>query len=426
MPDTRSLIPAARGAVRGLAASRIRDIANAGMRDPEVLAFWFGEPDQVTPAFIRDAATASLARGETFYSQNLGIPELRSAIADYVSGLHSPVDTDEIAVTASGMSALMIAVEALVSPGDRVVVVTPLWPNLVEIPKILSADVVCVPLSFGASGWSLDLDRLLDALTPGTRALMLNSPNNPTGWTIDRDSQQALLAHCERHGIWIVADDVYERLYYGDDGRRAPNDAHCSLDGSHCSLDGSHCSLDGSHCSLDGSHCSPSFLDIAKRDLRLVVTNSFSKAWLMTGWRLGWIVAPKTLVADVGKLIEYNTSCSPVFVQRAGVVALRDGEPVVAATRARLRRARDRLVDALRTLPRVEVAPPDGAMYAFFRIDGVNDSLAFCRRLVEEAKLGLAPGSAFGPEGEGFVRWCFAASDERLDDGIARLARFLR
>jgi aspartate/methionine/tyrosine aminotransferase len=391
------MLPLARPDVRALEASRIRDIANAGMHDPDVLPFWFGEPDQVTPAFIRDAAAASLARGETFYSQNLGIPELRQAIAQYVGTLHGAVDEDAIVVTASGMSALMIAVEALVSPGDRVVVVTPLWPNLVEIPKILAANVVCVPLAFGASGWSLDLDRLHDALTPDTRVLLLNSPNNPTGWTIDRASQQALFAHCARHGIWIVADDVYERLHYAD----------------------------GAH-AADASHCSPSFLDLADRDARVVSTNSFSKAWLMTGWRLGWIVAPKALVPDLGKLVEYNTSCSPVFVQRGGVVALRDGEPTVAATVARLRHARDRLVAALRTLARIEVAPPAGAMYAFFRIAGMTDSVAFCRRLVEQAKLGLAPGRAFGPEGEGFVRWCFAASDERLDEGVARLARFLR
>ena len=317
------MLPLARPDVRALEASRIRDIANAGMHDPDVLAFWFGEPDQVTPAFIRDAAAASLARGETFYAQNLGIPELREAIAAYVTRLHRPAAPDAIAVTASGMSALMIAVQALVSPGDRVVVVTPLWPNLVEIPKILGANVECVPLAFGASGWTLDVDRLLDALTPDTRVLLLNSPNNPTGWTIDRASQQALLAHCARHGIWIVADDVYERLHYAGAARAAP-----------------------------------SLLEFADRDARVVSTNSFSKAWLMTGFRLGWIVAPQTLLPDLGKLIEYNTSCSPVFVQRAGVVALRDGEPTVDATRERLRRARNRLVDGLRTLPGVEVAPP--------------------------------------------------------------------
>ena len=297
--------PSARAAVRALMPSQIREVANAGLGEPGVLPFWFGEPDEVTPAFIRDAAAQSLARGETFYSQNFGIPELRDAIGAYVSRLHRPTSADHIAVTASGMSALMLTVEALVAPGDRVVVVTPLWPNLVEIPKILSANVVCVPLTFSAAGWTLDVDRLLAALTPGTRAVMINSPNNPTGWTISRADQQAILAHCRLHGIWIVCDDVYERLVYG------------------------------------GEPCAPSFLDIAAPEERVVSTNSFSKSWLMTGWRLGWIVAPDALMPDLGKLIEYNTSCSPVFVQRAGVVAIADGEPTIAAhARALYRGAR--------------------------------------------------------------------------------------
>ncbi len=379
----------ARPAVRALVASQIREVANAGLDDADVLPFWFGEPDEVTPAFIRDAAASSLARGETFYSQNFGIPELRDAIAAYVARLHRPTPAGQVAVTSSGMSALMLTVEALVAPGDRVVVVTPLWPNLVEIPKILSANVVCVPLAFTATGWTLDLDRLLAALTPATRVLMINSPNNPTGWTIDRADQQAILAHCRRHGIWIVADDVYERLVY------------------------------------DGSDCAPSFLDLAAPEDRVISTNSFSKAWLMTGWRLGWIVAPDALMPDLGKLIEYNTSCSPVFVQRAAVVAITDGDPTIAHTLARYSAARDFLVPSLSRLPRVEVAPPAGAMYAFFRVEGVDDSLEFCKRLVRDAKLGLAPGSAFGPEGEGFVRWCFASSQARLIDGVGRLERFL-
>src|SRR5262245_31677103 len=207
MPDSAAFSATARAArcaapgrpaVKALASSPIREGANAGMGDPDVLPFWFGEPDEVTPAFIRDAAAASLARGETFYSQNFGIPELRDAIARYVSGLHGDIGADRIAVTASGMSALMIAVEALVAPGDRVVVVTPMWPNLVEIPKILAAEVVCMPLGFSAGRWTLDVDRLLDALTPDTRLLLINSPNNPTGWTIGRESQAAMLAHCRR------------------------------------------------------------------------------------------------------------------------------------------------------------------------------------------------------------------------------------
>jgi aspartate/methionine/tyrosine aminotransferase len=380
---------AARPAVQSLRGSKIREVANAGFGDPDVLPFWFGEPDEVTPAFIREAAIEALRAGDTFYTHNLGIAPLREALAAYLSRLHRPVDAGRVVVTNSGMSALMLATQAIVGPGDRVVEVTPLWPNLVEIPKILGASVECVPLAFGARGWTLELDRLLAALTPGTRALYVNSPNNPTGWTIDRDAQGALLAHCRRHGIWIVADDAYERLYF------------------------------------DAPGTAPSFLDLAAPGDRVISTNTFSKNWLMTGWRLGWLAAPPALVPDIGKLVEYNTSCAQGFVQRAGIAAVTQGEPVVARFAARLRGARDFLIPRLAVLPGVAVHSPPGAMYAFFRVDGVTDSLAFCKRLVAEAKLGLAPGAAFGPEGEGFVRWCFASSEERLADGVARLERAL-
>ena len=387
----RDLDSHARRVVRSLVASQIREVANVGLGDSGILAFWFGEPDRVTPAYIRDAAVAALAAGDTFYTQNFGIPELRAAIAGYVSRWHAPVAADSVAVTASGMSALMLSVEALIDPGDRVVCVTPLWPNLTEIPRILGADVVRVALSFGEHGWTLDVDRLLDALTPGTRAVLINSPNNPTGWTLGRSEQQIILEHCRRHGIWIVADDVYERLYYADAARA----------------------------------CAPSFLDLAEPGERVVATNSFSKAWMMTGWRLGWIVAPPALLPELGKLIEYNTSCSPGFVQRAGVVAIEQGEATIADTLVRYRAARDFLVGELNALPGVRAAAPQGAMYVFFRVAGVDDSLGFCKRLVRDARLGLAPGSAFGPEGEGFLRWCFAADVDRLSDGVARLARAL-
>src|SRR5215475_21472 len=307
----------ARGGVRALVASEIREVANAGMGEADILPFWFGEPDEVTPAYIRDAAVASLAAGETFYTLNFGIAELREAIAAYISRLRRPVAADNVAVTASGMSALMLAVEALISPGDRVVCVTPLWPNLTEIPKILGAEVVRCALEFGSRGWGLDVERLLDALRPGTRALLINSPNNPTGWTLDREARAAILARCRELGIWIVADDVYERLYYAEGGTMAH---------------------------------APSFLDLAEPGDRMVSVNSFSKAWLMTGWRLGWIVAPPQLMSDLGKLIEYNTSCSPVFVQRAGVVAITQGEPTVRHTLERFRSARDFLVRELATI----------------------------------------------------------------------------
>ena len=383
-------MPIARAPVRALAASKIRELVNEGLGNPDVLPFWVGEPDEPTPDFIRRAGIESIAAGETYYSHNLGIPELREALAAYLTRLHRPTAAGEVAATSAGVNALMLASQLLVDPGDRVVEVVPLWPNLQEIPKILGAEVATVALDFSPAGWTLDLERLLDALTPGTRALYLNSPNNPTGWTVTREAQRAILEHCRRHGIWIFADDAYERLTY-----------------------------------REASGVAPSFLDLAGPGERVVSTNTFSKAWLMTGWRLGWLVVPPTLAADLAKLIEYNTSCAPVFVQRAGVAALNEGEPQIARTLERLRRAREFLLGELASVPGVTVAAPDGAMYAFLRVEGVADSLEFCKRLVRETGLGLAPGAAFGAEGEGFVRWCFAASVPRLADGVARLRKML-
>ncbi|CAG9233698.1 Aminotransferase [Burkholderia gladioli] len=387
--NTSGPAPDVRVAVESLRPSLIREVANAGFGLDGVLPFWFGESDRVTPAFIRDAASTALARGETFYTHNLGAAPLREALADYVSSRHGPTRAAQIAVTSAGVSALMLAAQLLVGAGDRVVAITPLWPNLVEIPKILGARVECVPLAFGEAGWRLDLGRLLAALTPDTRMLFVNSPNNPTGWTLSTAEQAVILAHCRRHGIWIVADEVYERLGFGEGG-------------------------------------APSFLDLASRDERVIVVNSFSKAWAMTGWRLGWLVAPERTMDALSKLVEYNTSCAPGFVQAAGVAAVRKGEPFVAEFVASLRAARDHLVAALNGLPGVHVEAPDGAMYLFLRLPGAADSLAFCKRLVREAGLGLAPGRAFGDEGEGFVRWCYACDVARLDAGVERLKAFLQ
>ena len=386
--------PLARESVLALRPSQIREVANAGLGVPDVLPFWFGESDQVTPAFIREAASAALAGGQTFYSHNLGIAPLRDSLAGYVSALHGPTLPEHVAVTSSGVSALMLAAQLVVGAGDRVVAVTPLWPNLVEIPKILGAEVETVALQFGPQGWALDMDHLLAALTPGTRLLFINSPNNPTGWVMGRDDQQRVLEHCRRLGIWIVADEVYERLHYPDN-----SDA--------------------------GTPTAPSFLDLASRDERVICVNSFSKAWLMTGWRLGWIVAPRALMGELGKLIEYNTSCSPVFVQQAGLAAVQHGEPFVQGLVAQLRASRDHLVQALQALPGVQVSAPPGAMYLFFSLPGAEHSLAMCKTLVRDAHLGLAPGSAFGPEGEGFVRWCYACDTARLDVGVQRLQAWL-
>ncbi|MEX3955737.1 pyridoxal phosphate-dependent aminotransferase [Trinickia sp. EG282A] len=384
--------PSARNAVRALRSSQIREVANAGFGNGDVLPFWFGESDRVTPRFIRDAASEALNSGATFYTHNLGIAPLREAIARHVSALHGQTSVDHVAVTSAGVNALMLASQLIVEAGDRVVAVTPLWPNIVEIPKILGADVETVSLEYGPHGWRLDLDQLLAALTPSTKLLIVNSPNNPSGWVLTRDEQQTVLDHCRRHGIWILADEVYERLYYDD----VRHDA-----------------------------CAPSFLDIASRDERVICVNSFSKAYLMTGWRLGWLVAPAALMDDLAKLIEYNTSCAPSFVQQAGIAALGDGGSTPRQLVGDLRVARDHLVQSLQALPGVDVTSPAGAMYLFFSMPGAGESLALCKALVREAGLGLAPGSAFGPEGEGYVRWCYACDVARIDAGLERLRTFL-
>lgn len=392
-----------RQAVLNLEESMIRQVANAGMGRGDVLKFWFGESDEATPAFIREAAIASLQQGETFYAHNLGLPELREAIARYSTALRclgaGPITAERVAVTSGGVNALMLAVQALVDAGDEVVAVTPVWPNLTAQPLIMGARLRCVSLRPVAGQWRLDMAELLAAVTSATKLLILNAPNNPTGWTLSRAEQETILAHCRHTGTWILADEVYERLYF----EASPNG------------------------------CAPSFLDIATPEDRLVVAHSFSKSFLMTGWRLGWLVMPPAMTPHMGKLVEFNTSCAPVFIQRAGLVALERTDEVTPPLVAHLKTCRDTLVPLLQAVPGVELVPAKGGMYAFFRLTDqprFGNSLETAKRLVVEAGLGLAPGNAFmvhpAPEAQGWLRWCFASRDlARLVQGVARLEHWL-
>ena len=381
-----------RQVIQNLEESKIREVANAGMGRSDVLAFWFGESDEVTPDFIRQAAIDSLQRGETFYAHNLGLPELRQEISNYMSARHGSIGVERIAVASGGVNALMLAVQMLVDAGDEVVAVTPVWPNLTAQPVIMGARLRCVPLAPVNGAWTLDLDALLAAVTASTKVLIINAPNNPTGWTLDREAQQRILAHCRKTGTWILADEVYERLYY------VPS----------------------------ANACAPSFLDLATADERLVVVHSFSKSFLMTGWRLGWLVMPLAMTQHMGKLIEFNTSCASVFTQRAGIVALQRTAEVTPQVVAHLKVCRDTLVPLLQGIPGVEVALPRGGMYAFFKFAGFDDSLTVAKRLVAEAGLGLAPGEAFAPQARGWLRWCFASKDpQRLVLGVERLRKWL-
>jgi aspartate/methionine/tyrosine aminotransferase len=385
--------PYMRQSVMDLEESRIREVANAGMGRSDVLAFWFGESDEVTPDIVRQAAIDSLQKGETFYGHNLGLPELRQAVSDYMTQLHGPVGVDRLAITSGGVNALMLAAQALIDAGDEVVAVTPVWPNLTAQALVMGAHLTCVALQPVQGQWQLDMDALKASITSRTRLLIVNSPNNPTGWTLTQAEQAEILAHCRRTGTWVLADEVYERLYFEND---------------------------------TANGCAPSFLDVAQDDDRLVVVHSFSKSFLMTGWRLGWLVMPAAMTHHMGKLIEFNTSCASVFTQRAGVVALQNTAAITPRVVAHLKACRDTLVPLLQAIPGVQLAPAKGGMYAFFKLEGHPDAVTTAKRLVTEAGLGLAPGEAFAPEAAGWLRWCFASKDlDRLRQGVDRLKAWI-
>jgi aspartate/methionine/tyrosine aminotransferase len=386
----------ARTLIEDLSGSLIREVANAGLGKADVLPFWFGESNAPTDARIVQAAITSLEKGETFYSHNMGLAELREAYAAYVNGVHGCALTlEQVAITSAGVNALMVAVQALVSPGDEVVVVEPVWPNLPGQARVMNAQLNIVSLEIINGRWQLDIDKLIAAITPRTRLVMINSPNNPTGWTMPAQQVQSVLEHCRKTGTWILADEVYHRLYTADSDNKR-------------------------------SQAAPSFLEYAHANDRVVVVHSFSKSFWMTGWRLGAMIAPRELMVAIGKLMEFNTSCAPVFVQRAGLAAVLDAERHVANVRAQLKAALPVLLQGLQKLPGAIVPVPDGAMYVFFKLAGFNDSLTTAKRLVSEAGLGLAPGAAFGDSGHGWLRWCYAGSPERMQEGVKRLERWMK
>ncbi len=381
---------AVRPAIESLAESLIRKVAEDNIGRDDVIPLWFGEPDLPTPEFIKEAAIQALHDDHVFYTQNRGIPPLLEAISNYASRLHDrTIGVDRLTVTGSGMNAIMLSSQALVDAGDNMIVIGPVWPNCIETVHVMGGEARVVPLTPVADGgWRFDLDRVLDACDERTVGVFVNSPGNPTGWMMEADEQRDLLAACRARGLTIVADEVYVRLAY--DRPRAP-----------------------------------SFLDIDEPDDRLIVVNSFSKSWSMTGWRLGWLTHAASLGDVFAKLNEFNIAAPTSFVQHAGVTAVRDGEDFVLATVERYRRNRDLVYQRLAAMPRVRLARPEGAFYAFFAVDGMTDSVAFAQLLINEVGVGLAPGRAFGPSGEGRLRLCFAAESQTLSKALDRLATAL-
>jgi len=368
-----------------LMPSRIVAVARAAYARPDTEFLCFGESDQPGPAVAIAAAQAALARGDALYSDVRGVLPLRQGLADMLTGLHArPVTEDRIQVTGSGMTAVAAALASVVRAGDRVVLHTPAWPNPANAARLHGAAVDALPLDAGSDGrFRLDLDRLAAKL-PGARALMLNSPNNPTGWTATLAELRAILELCRAHGVWLISDEVYTRLVY------------------------------------DGTQAAPSLLDIAEPADRVLVCNSFSKTYAMTGWRLGWMVLPAGARDQMAEIVEVTHSGVAPFVQAGGLAALAD-EPFVQAFRAHCAEGRRVALDGLAGLNGVRLAAPDGAFYAFIGVDGLQDSLALALSLVHEHGVALAPGSAFGEGGEGYLRLCFAQAPARIERAVHRL-----
>lgn len=381
-----SLLARLRRAARDAPESGIVEAMDYGRRRDGVMGLWAGEGDLTTPTFITEAAAQALAAGETFYTWQRGIPELRDALARYHARLYGrDFSAEEFFVTGSGMQSIQITLAMTAGEGDEVIIPTPAWPNAAAAAGITGARPVPVPMNFGNQGWTLALDRLAAAVSPRTRALVVVSPSNPTGWTASRDDLATLLAIARRHGFWIIADETYARFWY-EDGPRAP-----------------------------------SFYDVMAAEDRVLFVNTFSKNWAMTGWRMGWIAAHPVLGQKIENLIQYSTSGVAQFMQRAGVVALDQGDDFIAYQVARARKSRDVACEVLARSGRCRFAVPSGAFYLLFAVEGETDTRRLVFRLIDEAAIGLAPGTAFGPGGEAFLRLCFARDPEQVATAAERI-----
>ncbi len=376
--------------MRGLGTSQIGLVADRGRDDPAVVKLWIGEGDLPTPPFVVEAAHRAMLAGHTRYTTSLGLLRLREALSAYhARHWHVDVPADRFAVTSGGMNAVMQAMQALLEPGDEVVIPSPAWPNLGAAVRVTGGVPVPVPYRVRPDGrFDLPLADVAAAITPRTRVLVVNSPSNPTGWIMPLAEMAALRDLARARGLWILSDEVYAHFTYGD-------------------------------------AIAPSFLQVCTADDRLIVTNTFSKNWAMTGWRAGWLIYPRGLGATFAALGQYNTTSIPTFVQHAAIAALNEGDPFIRAMVDRCGESRAILVDGLSRLPGVTVAPPDGAFYLMAHVAGGEPSLDLAFRLLREAKVGVAPGTAFGPQGEGFIRLCFAISPALAREAVERLSAVL-
>lgn len=370
--------------------SRIRELADVAFSMDGVFRLHFGESNMPTPQYLKEAAYRAMNEGYTFYTENAGFPSLREALADKYNELHQ-VDlnpSNEIVVTASGVQALNVSIRCVIDPGDEAIVLTPNWPNASAIVSLFGGHPREVPLAWNGARFEIDFDALETALTPNTKLLVYASPSNPLGWVASTTVQQALLDFCRGNKLWLLADEVYERIYYS-------------------------------------GPVAPSILRLCSRDDAVIVVQSFSKSYCMTGWRLGWLVSRRDLAKKATQLNEFIVSHAPSMVQRAGEVALKQGEAEVCSMVDLLQKRVHFCFEALHSMKSVSVAKPEGAFYLFPRIDGVTDSFSFALSLLKETKVSVAPGVAFGNGGEGSVRICCAADSSVLKPAMERFCQFL-
>ncbi len=375
--------------------SRVRELAEIAMSMEGVVKLYFGESNLPTPDYIKQAAKNALDEGYTFYSENAGLPGLRRDLAAYYRRLHG-VKLDpaaEIVITASGVQALNVGMRCVLDPGDEALVLTPAWPNGAAIVQMFNALPIEVPYLLRGDRYAIDFEGLERAKTSRTRLLICTSPSNPLGWVATDQEQDQLLEFVRRHDLWLLVDEVYERLYFRNPELGA---------------------------------AAPSILRKATREDAVIVVQSFSKTYCMTGWRVGWIVVRRDMGQKAAELNEFIVSHACSFIQRAAQAALAGPEREIQEMLIRLKENRDFCLIALSQMPGVTVPSPDGAFYLFPKIEGLKDSFAFCRKLLEKEKVGLAPGVAFGAGGEGSIRICYAAERKILETGMERLAHFLR
>jgi aspartate/methionine/tyrosine aminotransferase len=374
--------------------SRIRELAEIAMRMDGVLRLYFGESNLPTPEFIKRAAAQAMADGFTYYTANAGLPSLREAIADHYQRLQcvrlNP--ENEIVITASGVQALNVAIRTVLDPGDEALILTPAWPNGSAIVEMANARPIHIAQPLVGERYEIDFARLENAMTERTRLLIYTSPSNPLGWTATEADQDRLLDFARRHRLWLLADEVYDRLYYEVPRLGTP---------------------------------APSILCKATRDDAVMVVHSFSKSYCMTGWRVGWLVARADAARKAAELNEFIISHAASFAQKAGETALAEGEAELEQMLTRLCSNRDLCLEALRSIPGFTVPRPEGAFYLFPKIAGLEDSFDFCKRLLEATRVGIAPGVAFGAGGEGSVRICYAAERSILEPALERITAFV-